>query len=540
MRTLHSGRDGDRSEIVVVYERVSTDRQDLARQAVQRDRAIADYPDATIVLLQDDGVSAFKVPIFEREDGGRLSQMIEAGRVEAVYVDALDRITRGEDIEWVTFRVLCESRGTRIVIDGREQRNDLGGRLESYLRALIARQESEEKSHRVKGGKRTNRARGWRNGGPRPFGYRHRDRTPQGRPTGPLIPDPQEIMVLRRIREMVIVQGLSLSEIARRLNAGGIRSVRGASWSQTRLSQTLANPFYVGKVRHREDLFPGQHEPAFSEAEWAELHSVLEARRRGRGGGRGGRPTKGSHILTGDLLRCGDCGAAVVPRTTTNAQGRVYELYRCSGALSGSTPCRSRGVRRELVDGALKAYFGRAGLADLEAARRAFEEQAERDLVHVRALCSSAKKRAADKDAALERIRGDYIAGELPAADWRLFREELEAERADALAEAEQFREREAELIAAAAEVDAEEEALRTLAEFRAVLTEPIRKAETISAVRLRLAAIFDHFILSRREPEVGVGPPPSGAGGYWLRPLLREDAFDSLVATRVPAASPR
>ena len=61
-----------RDRIVVVYERVSTDRQDLGRQAVQRERASTDHPEAKLVVIQDDGVSAYKVPIFERP-GGRSS-----------------------------------------------------------------------------------------------------------------------------------------------------------------------------------------------------------------------------------------------------------------------------------------------------------------------------------------------------------------------------------------------------------------------------------------------------------------------------------
>jgi predicted site-specific integrase-resolvase len=56
----------DSERIIVVYERVSTDRQDLSRQAVQRERAAADYPNAEPRVIQDDGVSAYKVPIFER------------------------------------------------------------------------------------------------------------------------------------------------------------------------------------------------------------------------------------------------------------------------------------------------------------------------------------------------------------------------------------------------------------------------------------------------------------------------------------------
>src|SRR5689334_18078215 len=58
--------------IVVAYERVSTEKQDLKRQAVQRERAAEDHPDAELVVIQDDGVSAYKVSVFDRPGGRQL------------------------------------------------------------------------------------------------------------------------------------------------------------------------------------------------------------------------------------------------------------------------------------------------------------------------------------------------------------------------------------------------------------------------------------------------------------------------------------
>lgn len=36
---------------IVVYERVSTDRQDISRQAVQRERAAGDHPGRELVVI---------------------------------------------------------------------------------------------------------------------------------------------------------------------------------------------------------------------------------------------------------------------------------------------------------------------------------------------------------------------------------------------------------------------------------------------------------------------------------------------------------
>ncbi len=145
----------DSDRLIVVYERVSTDRQDLGRQAVQRERARIDHPARDLRIIQDDGVSAFKVSIFDRPGGRELCQLIEAGSVEALYTDAQDRLSRGRQSEWWNFADLCEQAVTRIVIDGRELRlGEEADEIRSAIDAIVARRESREKSHRVKGGLR--------------------------------------------------------------------------------------------------------------------------------------------------------------------------------------------------------------------------------------------------------------------------------------------------------------------------------------------------------------------------------------------------
>jgi hypothetical protein len=75
---------------------------------------------------------------------------------------------------------------------------------------------------------------------------------------------------------------------------------------------------------------------------------------------------------------------------------------------------------------------------------------------------------------------------------------------------------------------------------LRAALTGPAHDASTLAAVRLRLAQVLDHFVLEQRQPDVAIGPQPASAGGYWLRPVLRSDAFDSLLVTTGEPAAPR
>jgi DNA invertase Pin-like site-specific DNA recombinase len=154
-----------------VYLRVSTDRQELDRQQRQRELARQDFPETEPLIFEDEGVSAYHNSITDRPGGAALCEVVAAGQVAAVYADAQDRLSRGDEAEWIGFRDLCRAAGTRLIIDGRELRDDLGGKLEGYLKALLARQESDEKAHRSRSAALGRRQRGYWTAGPAPTGY---------------------------------------------------------------------------------------------------------------------------------------------------------------------------------------------------------------------------------------------------------------------------------------------------------------------------------------------------------------------------------
>jgi DNA invertase Pin-like site-specific DNA recombinase len=534
--TLTQPDDGI-SRIVVVYERVSTDKQDIARQEAQRSWARAAHPDLKIVPIQDDGVSAFKIPIFDRQGGRHLCELVASGRVEAIFTDAVDRLSRGEDLEWVTFRALCETAGTRLVIDGQELRTDLGGKLEGYLKALLARQESVEKSHRVRSGKAFAARQGRHNGGPRKFGYRFGPPRPKGEPPAPLEPEPHEFEALRRMRVEVIA-GRSRSKIAMDLNRDGVRTATGVPWSDARVSQVLRNPLYVGKRLYKGELIDGNWPPVFTETEWVELQAALDAASGGRG--KGGR-TPQFHLLARGMLRCGCCGASVIPRRTTNTQGRVYEMYRCLGRMSGASPdCTMPSLHRAVIDGALIDYFGESCL-DIEATRRRVSEQIDGALTQTRAALGAAERQRAIAEDRLARIKRDYQDGSLEAADWQEQRDELRGERDAADAEVARLTHRADDIEAQGAAIDAEDEVLRHLIDLRAAASGTVSDATGIEGVRAALLRLFSGFTLhSFDAPEVSPALPDgwlrsdlyvhpklllAGRGGFVIEPHPRAEA---------------
>jgi DNA invertase Pin-like site-specific DNA recombinase len=491
--------------MIVVYERVSDKKQDIERQRVQRERAAADYPGRDIEVIQDDGVSAFKVSVFDRPGSGQLCDLIEEGAVEALYVDSQSRLSRGDDVEWVTFRALCESTGTRVLIDGKELRHDLGGRMEGYLKTMLNRQESVEKSHNVRGGLReVAHNRGVQPCGQPPLGYKVVGTKKERR----WVIDYVEAEIVRRI-DAEYLAGYGANRIAANLNADGVRTRRGALFSARVILDMLKNPAYVGLVRLKGEVFPGAHEPIRSEETWAAIQEHQNARRALAGKGRG-RPPVGLHLLTKGLGRCNLCGSAMTPRTNRNG----YQYYICTRRHT-YRDCEMPIVNRRPVDEQLLAEF-EAEHVDLPGTLAAINEHAERKLAEARALAEAADLQAARAEAGRQKADRDYLDVEkgISAENYARLCELAESEGEAARAEAERMRSQAAEIEAEVSGLNAKKEMKERLDLLRQAIAGRIDNADGVDALRADFLATFKEIAFVQVDGEL------------FLIPTLREEAI--------------
>jgi Recombinase/Recombinase zinc beta ribbon domain len=313
-------------------------------------------------------------------------------------------------------------------------------------------------------------------------------------------------------------RGRSQRAIQRALNADGIPTQHGRKWQQSSVGAILRNPLYKGCVHVNGEVFPAEHGEIVAVDQWDRVHEMLLAAARSKGKGRGRRP-KGSHLFIKGHLRCGECGEAMIPVT----QG-AYEAYHCWGRKShGVEFCQRRSVKRELVDGAVFAYFAQVGL-DIEATRQSIADARDRKLVEVRTFRDQAELEARRAEERLARVRRDYTDGRIDAEDWREFRNELGAERDAARAEADRLDAQQREVERWGEIKDAESETLRHLSEIRAVVAGEVRDAQGIDAVRAALSRTFERFVLRHQAPRVHV--ELIADSDLVIEPVVREHAL--------------
>jgi site-specific DNA recombinase len=444
----------------------------------------------------------------------------ESGEFDVLVIPALDRLARNtRDLHDILARLERANVAIRS-LRGDVDTSTATGRLMTGVMASLAEFESNVIGERTRSGKAAAARVGRPNGGPRRFGFDQRD--------GQLIPRPDEIAVVERIMREAVA-GRSQTEIAAGLNADGHTTARGKRWNQPQISQLIDDPIWIGVLRNKE----GDHriaEPFVPVELWEAAQKTL----RGPDGPRRGRRTQ-RFLLGNGLLRCGQCGSAMIVRRDRKDYG-WYEAYLCGGRTSGATDCTQGAVQRPAVDSAVLGYFERVGL-DVEATRAELAERAHRERGEIRALRGQAERELAKAEERLERVRRAFQDGIIEPDDWAEQRAQLQDELAGAQQDAARLVAREAEVADPGVLEDVE--LLTRLAELRSAIAGDVTaNPDDFAATHAALGRVFAAFHLrpvaaepGRYDAVVAVdgeevlleGVPT--LGGYVLEPVPRSDA---------------
>jgi site-specific DNA recombinase len=149
----------------------------------------------------------------------------------------------------------------------------------------------------------------------------------------------------------------ALGPVLRELDRRGWRSKRwrtrkghrrgGRAFTPNTLRHLLRNVTYVGQIRYRQEVHPGEHDALVDASSWQQVQTLLQARRHPQ------RPRLPSSALLQRLVRCGACACAMTSSQTTKGSRR-YRYYVCRraqqhGWQSCPAPSLPAGPLEELV-----------------------------------------------------------------------------------------------------------------------------------------------------------------------------------------------
>ena len=201
---------------------------------------------------------------------------------------------------------------------------------------------SENLAQEVTRGMREAASRGFWVTGYAPYGYKrvYVQDGAKKRPTLEL--NPPADAVVRRIFDMVL-QGKSILDVVKTLNADGITTTNGKRWLKTTIHTMLANEAYTGAVvwgikakDKAEPVRVGDAFPAIiTKQEFQKAKKMLGAR-----APKSVHPRRAfSPYLLSGLLKCATCGKAM---TAAEAKGGKYTYYVCHSLLMrGQGTCKT-------------------------------------------------------------------------------------------------------------------------------------------------------------------------------------------------------
>ncbi|MEY2786763.1 MAG: DNA-invertase hin [Planctomycetota bacterium] len=210
----------------------------------------------------DDG--GFSGGNMDRPALAALLKDVEAGLVDCVVVYKVDRLSRSL-LDFTRIIATFEAHKAAFVsVTQHFNTTHSMGRLTLNILLSFAQFEREIISERTRDKIAASRRRGIWGGGRPILGY-DVERSPGG---SKLLVNPEEAERVRAIFAMYLELG-SISRVLRRLDDLGWRNkawtgkegreMGGRAFDKSQLFNLLTNPTYIGKVRHKDDLYDGLH-----------------------------------------------------------------------------------------------------------------------------------------------------------------------------------------------------------------------------------------------------------------------------------------
>ncbi|KIN76963.1 recombinase family protein [Sulfitobacter mediterraneus] len=222
----------------------------------------------------DDG--GFSGGSMDRPGLTQLLKDVEAGRVDVIVVYKVDRLTRSL-VDFAKMVDLFDGAGVSFVsVTQAFNTTSSMGRLTLNVLLSFAQFEREVTAERIRDKVAASKRKGMWMGGAVPIGYDVNDKA--------LIVNPVEAEAIRTIFAEYLAAG-SVRELSDRLEALSIVSKRrtdrygrttgGTSFSRGALYNILRNPIYIGKTRHKDELYDGLHEAIIDDATWQQVQELL-------------------------------------------------------------------------------------------------------------------------------------------------------------------------------------------------------------------------------------------------------------------------
>ena len=241
---------------------------------------------------------------------------------DAILVWKLSRFARNRE-DSILYKSLLRKRGISVISINEQVDESPAGHLLEGIIEVIDEFYLLNLSQDTLRGMKENVARGFRNGGSTPLGYKRLMVRVGASEKSALAPEEGEAAIVQRIFHLAL-EGKGGKDIAKALTADGLKTRAGKHFSATTINQILRNEVYTGtlvwnkkggtlvntttKVLPEVIRTPDTHPALVSRENFGRVQQLLTDRRPAV---RHPRTVSSQYLLSG-LLRCGKCGSVMI------------------------------------------------------------------------------------------------------------------------------------------------------------------------------------------------------------------------------------
>lgn len=318
----------------VAYARYSSAGQrDVSIEQQLRDiRAYAEREGYTIIHEYADHARSGYKNIAARTEFQRMIAAAEKGQYDTVLCWKVDRFGRSRE-DSAVYKGQLSRLGVSVVYVMEPIPTGAAGVLTEGMLEAIAEWYSRNLSENVKRGMDDN-ARKCLFNGVTVYGY-------TGIRNERYQINEEQAAVVRRIYSMYI-EGYSMTEICKSLNASGLRTESGKLFTLNKLYNIIRSERYTGVYMFGEHRIPGGM-PAIIDPETWERAQRMRAKT-----GRHYEKSPVDYLLTGKAF-CGHCGKPLVGDSGTSKSGSTYYYYTCQSHKRRSG-CDKKPVRQDKLE----------------------------------------------------------------------------------------------------------------------------------------------------------------------------------------------
>ena len=335
---------------VALYVRVSSTEQAIHGYSIgEQAERLKDYCSAmgwkAYKVYSDAGFTGANT---ERPALQEMLSEIRKGNIEKVIVYKLDRLSRSQKdtLTLIEDEFLANNCDFVSMSENFDTATPLGRAMVGIL-SVFAQLEREQIKERTLMGKDARAKEGKWKGGNAPIGYDYID--------GELKINEFNAIQVKELFDL-FTSGMPVRTIETLFAEKGYKTQYGSKWCTRQIRRTLACPVYIGKIKHRDTLIEGNHEPIIDFETFKSAQDILQSRQKTFADSGIKAGVLNQSTILGGLIWCAQCGARYGKSTSGTRKTGIYYNDTCYSkhkkvkAMIKNPSCKNKSWRIKDLD----------------------------------------------------------------------------------------------------------------------------------------------------------------------------------------------